>query len=150
MMSAFMLPALLWALIQSVTPVEMKALIKPASRPLVVHAWASWCGPCLAELPELATGLGKRDVDVVWVNLDGDPQKGERVLLKLGKTPGRQVRPATAEAYAALRALDDKWDGELPATWLLATDGSVQLSQRGLSDLDELWKRIDQTRRRGK
>ena len=137
------------AQLQAVSAPEMKALVKPASsRPLVVHAWASWCGPCVAELPELAAGLRKRRADVLWVNLDAAPEKAERMLRKLHGVPGRTVRPATADALAELRALDEKWDGELPATWLLAPDGSVLLAQRGLSDLDDLWKHLDQSGRR--
>jgi thiol-disulfide isomerase/thioredoxin len=140
-----MILLLLLAQLQAVSAAEMKALVKPAARPLVVHAWASWCGPCVAELPELAAGLRKRRVDVLWVNLDQQPEKAEKLLAKL-KLPGQSVRPATNEAFVALRALDEKWEGELPATWIINESG-VEFSQRGISNLEELFNQIGKTRR---
>jgi thiol-disulfide isomerase/thioredoxin len=133
--------ALLLLLMMQLRPVpDLKELLRPHDKPLVVHAWASWCGPCLAELPEMVAELRKRPVDVLWVNLDEKPEAAARVWKKLGKVRGQAVR---AQA-AALHPLDEKWEGDLPATWLLGADGKVTVSQHGRSDLPELWKNIDQ------
>ena len=143
--------ALLFYVLAAVSAPEMQGLLRPHERPLVVHVWASWCAPCLAELPELAMGLRKRAAraDALFIDLDAKPEAAARVLSRV-KLPGRSVRPASPEAAAALHQLDEKWEGDLPATWLLAPDGSVILAQRGVSDLGELWKQIDQPRRREK
>ena len=131
--------ALLLLMMQLQPVADLAPLMKPQDRPLVVHAWASWCGPCLVELPELVDGLRSRKVDVLWVNLDEKPESASRVWKKLKKVPGKAVRAQPA----ALHPLDEKWEGDLPATWVLSAEGKVIWSKLGSSDLPELWKTLD-------
>lgn len=51
------------------------ALLKPQrqsdqSQPVIVNLWASYCGPCLHELPILEYVYGRQDVSVVGISQD--------------------------------------------------------------------------------
>lgn len=57
-------------------------LVRPAGRPLLLHFWASWCAPCVDELPALlgAADRGSLGAEVVAVSVDESWQVMERVV----------------------------------------------------------------------
>src|SRR5512146_85319 len=74
---------------------ELAAALAPAGRPVVVHVWATWCAPCVAEWPSLAGTLREAAgrVDVVTVALDEKSRRGTaaRILAGAGGVPGRAL-----------------------------------------------------------
>jgi thiol-disulfide isomerase/thioredoxin len=55
---------------------SLRAALTPGRR-AVVNLWATWCGPCRVEMPELEAlraRLSARGVDIVGLNVDADPE----------------------------------------------------------------------------
>jgi thiol-disulfide isomerase/thioredoxin len=129
--------------LRDVGPQELGAALRPTGgHPLLVHVWAGWCAPCVAEWPQLAGTLRRLDprVDVLTVALDEgeDAPSPARVLARLGAVRGRHLVASPTGAARPLSTVDPSWDGSVPTTLLLDPQGRVVLAQRGLTRLDVL------------
>ncbi|MES1208447.1 MAG: TlpA disulfide reductase family protein [Pseudomonadota bacterium] len=99
---------------------------------LFVHLWASWCGPCLQELPDidgLARQARARGATFLSVALD-DPQRGDHVLDVLRRRAPNLTRFLAKvdepEKFAALFA--GEWDGSIPALFVYDRAGKLRAS----------------------
>lgn len=130
------------------TPDDVSRALHAEGRPRLIHLWASWCMPCVAELPHVLAIMKdaqKRGVDVVLLSLDtSEGEKAAKELLrKAGGPAGESLRADSPKAIAAVRALDGEWDGAIPTTYLLGKDGKLVVAQRGGTDLAQLAAELD-------
>ena len=107
-------------------PVSLPASF--AGRPLLVNFWASWCGPCLEEMPALqryAAAQGPDGVQVVGIALD-DPAAVRAFLQRVPvRYPIFLDTPGPADS--SVRLGNPK--GVLPYSVLVSADGRL-LRQR--------------------
>lgn len=87
---AFLIPAMAGAADFSFTDTRGKthSLASHSGKWVLVNLWATWCAPCLAEMPELEA-LSKARKDLVVLGLAADGQPARRVMQfadKLGVT----------------------------------------------------------------
>ncbi|MCV4594106.1 TlpA family protein disulfide reductase, partial [Escherichia coli] len=54
---------------------EIREIIKPRGRPLLINFWATWCDPCREEFPDLVEidRQYKGKIDFITISLD-DPE----------------------------------------------------------------------------
>jgi thiol-disulfide isomerase/thioredoxin len=72
------LPALSFAALDGGEPVPLSRF---AGRPVVVNLWATWCPPCVREMPVLQQAQARRaDVHFVFLNQGEDPAVVQRWL----------------------------------------------------------------------
>jgi thiol-disulfide isomerase/thioredoxin len=88
---------------------------------VVVNYWATWCGPCLKEMPELsALDAMREDVEVIGLAYEDTTPSDLKAFLV--KHP--VVYPvAPVDVYDPPAAFDAPRG--LPTTWLIAPDGRV-------------------------
>jgi len=99
-----------------------------AGRPVLINLWASWCGPCVTEMPALqafAASEGANGVQVVGIALD-DPAAVRAFVARTGVTYPILVDTPDLDD-AGIRLGNPK--GVLPYSILVSSDGRL-LRQR--------------------
>ncbi len=112
----------------------------------LVNVWATWCGPCVIEFPDLVSIhriYRGREFEVVTVNAD-DAGKREKALefLKGQQASTRNYAFDKGDPYALIEAVDPKWQGALPHTIVVAPGGEVIYRSEGAFDTLKLRKAI--------
>jgi len=90
----------------------------------LVNFWATWCTPCVAEIPEfnkIPTQFNHRPVKVILVSLDFQGQKEKRIIpfIKANKISHTVVHLITPRGGDWINAIDPSWSGAIPATLLV-------------------------------
>jgi peroxiredoxin len=136
-------------------PVMLKPLDEAALAKLVknetenvvlINVWATWCAPCIAELPEFVTihrMYRHRNLQLVTISMD-EPDQGAAALKVLEKqsvaATNYHLSIADRDRFADL--LDKEWDGPLPHTVLIAPGGEILYRKNGEMDPLELKRAI--------
>jgi len=110
------------------------ALVDWRGRVVVLNFWATWCPPCLAELPEFLafTQGGSSKVVVVGVDMiatEKDGESGVAQFIKDNKMTWTQLTDASGELQKAFAVT------ALPTTVVLDPEGRVVDRREGAVDL---------------
>ncbi|MDZ4857785.1 MAG: TlpA disulfide reductase family protein [Candidatus Hydrogenedentes bacterium] len=128
-------------------PEKLKMLLDGAKgKTLVINVWATFCVPCLEEMPELAQFYTERDADkIAFLSLSADPLYSFDDVVKPfvaeRKIPFpvyvlEDVPPDTLIEMLGVES--SKWSGELPGTFVLDGDGVLKHSWLERVHLDDL------------
>ena len=107
----------------------------------VINFWGVWCGPCVAEMPELQKFHDriKSDTSVVFVTVDYNdtPQAVKDWMLKQKYT----MPVLLDDGFVRDRARISAW----PTTWFVDRDGNIIFSHTGASEvvLEEFTWRVE-------
>ena len=98
---------------------ELKPLLNQKGDDLyVVNFWATWCAPCIKELPYFEALNQREDVEVLLVSLDFPKHKESRLLpfFKKNKLQSKLVLLDDADENYWINDIHPNWSGALPAT----------------------------------
>jgi thiol-disulfide isomerase/thioredoxin len=107
----------------------------PTGKMLIVTFWATWCGPCVEEFPDLLQTYlmyRSRGVELVTVSVDSpDAKAGVMQFLTEHHSGVRNLQFASEDLYALQAAFDKHWDSGVPYTIVMAPDGGVIYEEMG-------------------
>jgi thiol-disulfide isomerase/thioredoxin len=110
---------------------QVVSLAQLRGKVIVLNLWATWCPPCVAEMPGLQTLHEKTQSDniaLVLLSMDENPAKVRRFIARRG---------FTMPIYTTESDLPAVFNTEsIPTTFLIAPNGDIVDRHEGLGDYD--------------
>jgi peroxiredoxin len=123
----------------AIEPIDLAGVAKLAKNDtdklLVVNLWATWCGPCVAELPELVKMnrmYRGRKFQLVTISLDDFSKRDDALrVLKDNHVSATNVILSSDDRDKFAEALDQEWPGPVPYTLVIAPGGKIVYRKTG-------------------
>ncbi|HEU5290725.1 MAG TPA: TlpA disulfide reductase family protein [Cyclobacteriaceae bacterium] len=103
---------------------QLQSLITSKSDNIkVINFWATWCGPCVKEMPLFEKlGQERKDVEVTFVSmdldLDPDPAKVHKFIARK-KIQSKVLILDAKDSNTYIDDIEKGWSGALPATMII-------------------------------
>ncbi|GAA4959567.1 hypothetical protein GCM10023315_04030 [Algibacter aquimarinus] len=124
-----------------------KFLKKKDNKVYVVNFWATWCAPCVKELPyfeELNAQYKNKNVEVILVSLDFPHlyDKKLKPFMKERKLASKVIALDDVDMNTWIPKISEAWSGSIPATIIYKNDKSKFYEQS--FNYEELEKEVKQ------
>ncbi len=112
----------------------------------LINVWATWCGPCVVEFPELVKinrMYRGRNFEFITISADKPDQRDKvQKFLTEQQAANQNYHFNSTNVYALVDAVDREWPGALPHTILVAPGGKILYRHTGLIDPLEVKRKI--------
>lgn len=119
---------------------DLQKIINSPQQTTIINFWATWCAPCVKELPYFeALNRENKNVRVLLVSMDYDldpnPEKVKRFVAR--KNIKSKVLILTEENPVSwIDKIDKNWSGALPTTLFISPTHQRKLFQGELKEGD--------------
>jgi peroxiredoxin len=125
----------------------VKKLIKNDGKKLrLINVWASWCGPCAAEFPDLVEinrMYRGREFEMVGISVDGEKTRDNvQGFLEKNQASYANHLYSGKDIYVLIDVVDPKWEGAIPYTLIVKPGGEVLYRHLGEIEPLEVKKAI--------
>jgi thiol-disulfide isomerase/thioredoxin len=108
---------------------------------LIINFWATWCKPCIAEMPEFEKINNDYDkVRVLFVSIDFPEEVESRVLpfLEKKQLKSEVVILDESDQNLFINTIEESWSGAIPATLILQNKKKFRTFHEGQLTYEEL------------
>jgi thiol-disulfide isomerase/thioredoxin len=129
--------AALWALEAELPSGGVYKLAKLKGKPLVVNFWATWCPPCVEEMP-LLDAFYQQNAAKGWQMVGLAADNANAVTKFLGKTPVQFPTPLAGLSGIELSRTLGNLSGALPFTVVINSQGAIALRHMGKLSAEQI------------
>ena len=125
-----------------ITSANYASVVKASDKPVLLDFWASWCGPCASEMPDIQSAWEEHgnDVEFVIVNMtgmNGETEQSAKAFLAENNYTFPCYFDANNSAASAFGV------SSIPQTYLINAEGNIIGAYMGAMDASVLAQGID-------